>query len=99
MPAQRTLAESLSVLPIPELDSILKYLTSISPRIRLLLTCGGLLAFIVKYLSAKSAKRATGGGYYVEDLGKVRFSPGFALDLIFSLGGQHQRAQGRLEFV
>lgn len=71
MPIQSTLAGSLSVPSIPHVDTVLQYLSSLSPRTRLLLVSGGLLAFIIKYLRVKNARRATRGGYYVEDLSKV----------------------------
>ncbi|KAJ3563326.1 hypothetical protein NP233_g9011 [Leucocoprinus birnbaumii] len=71
MPIQSTLAGSLSMPSIPEIDTVVQYLSSLSPRIRLLLATGSLLALIIKYLRVKSAKRANGGRYYIEDLSKV----------------------------
>ncbi|KXN88615.1 L-sorbose 1-dehydrogenase [Leucoagaricus sp. SymC.cos] len=71
MPIQSTLAGSLSLASLPDVDAVLKYLSSLSPRVRFLLGAGGLLAFIIKYLRVKNSRRATGGGCYIEDLSKV----------------------------
>lgn len=55
----------------PTLEPVLKYLSSLSPRVRLCLLSGTLLAFVIQYLRAKSARRANAGGRYIQDLSKV----------------------------
>lgn len=67
MPVRSTLARASLVPSVLGLRRLL----SLPPRVRLLLAFSGLLTFLVKYLRVKSTKRATGGGYYVEDLSKV----------------------------
>lgn len=72
MPIQSTLAGSLSLPSASAIEPALKYLKMLSPRTRLFLASGVLLALVNRYLRAKSARRASGGGYYVEDLSEVR---------------------------
>lgn len=64
-------AGSLPLPSVPVLESVSKYLAALSPRTRLFLASGGLLALILQYLRIRTIKRTTGGGYYVENLNKV----------------------------
>lgn len=62
MAVQSTLARLFTSHPTPALESTLK----------LFLASGGLLALFIQYLRIRNARRATGGGRYIEDLGQVR---------------------------
>ncbi len=45
--------------------------STLESTLKLFLASGGLLALFIQYLRIKNTRRATGGGRYIENLGKV----------------------------